>query len=307
MRHLLSLLDWSGPELRENLALARELKQHTRNGACPQLLSGRHYALIFHKNSLRTRVSFEVGIRQLGGSSMILTEQDFKLGERESVADVARVLSRYVDGILIRTYGHEMVEELAQHATVPVVNMLSDFSHPCQIMADALTIEEHLGPLEEAVVTYLGDGNNVTHSWINLAARLPFELRIGTAPETVPDLELVAQAQEAGAGRIQVVHSAQEAVSGANVLYTDVWASMGEKEKTAERRALLRDFQINSDLLRLASPNAIVMHCLPAERGVEITDEVLDGPQSVVWDQAENRLHAQKAILVQLERWRQPS
>jgi ornithine carbamoyltransferase len=307
MRHLLSLLDWSGPELRENLALARELKQHTRNGACPQLLSGRHYALIFHKNSLRTRVSFEVGIRQLGGSSMILTEQDFKLGERESVADVARVLSRYVDGILIRTYGHEMVEELAQHATVPVVNMLSDFSHPCQIMADALTIEEHLGPLEEAVVTYLGDGNNVTHSWINLAARLPFELRIGTAPETVPDLELVAQAQEAGSGRIQVVHSAQEAVSGANVLYTDVWASMGEKEKTAERRALLRDFQINSDLLRLASPNAIVMHCLPAERGVEITDEVLDGPQSVVWDQAENRLHAQKAILVQLERWRQPS
>ncbi len=303
MRHLLTLLDWTSEELTNNLALAAELKRGVRAREFPTLLSNRQYGLIFHKNSLRTRVSFEVGIRQLGGESMVLTEQDFKLGERESIADVARVLSRYVDGILIRTFRHQAVEELARYAQVPVVNMLTDFSHPCQILADALTIMEHRGQLEHTKVAYLGDGNNVTNSWINLAARIPLDLRIGTSPQTEPDPQLMEQARQAGLSRIEVFHRAEEAVEGADVLYTDVWASMGEKDKTDERRALLRDFQINANLLRYAASDALVMHCLPAERGVEITDEVLDGPQSVILDQAENRLHAQKAVLVQLDRW----
>ncbi len=303
MRHLLTLLDWTPEELTQNLSLAAELKQGVRVREFPKLLADKQYALIFHKNSLRTRVSFEVGIRQLGGESMVLTEQDFKLGERESIADVARVLSRYVDGILIRTYHHEAVQELAHYAQVPVVNMLTDFSHPCQILADALTIMEHRGALEHTKVAYLGDGNNVTNSWINLAARVPLDLRIGTSPQTEPDPKLMEQARSAGLSKIEVFHRAEEAVEGADVLYTDVWASMGEKEKTEERRALLRDFQINANLLGYAASNALVMHCLPAERGVEITDEVLDGPHSVILDQAENRLHAQKAVLVQLDRW----
>lgn len=302
-RHLLSLLDWSGAEILDALALAHDLKRQTHAGECPKLLEGRSYALIFHKNSLRTRVSFEVGIRQLGGNPMVLTEQDFKIGERESVRDVAKVLSRYVDGILIRTFAHEMVAELAEHAEVPMVNMLTDFSHPCQILADALTVQEHVGPLEGLKIAYLGDGNNVTNSWLNLACRIPLDLRIGTAPETQPDPELVKAAQACGISQVSVCHEAKDAVADAQVLYTDVWASMGEKEQASRREQLLQDFQINQNLLECAAQGVKVMHCLPAERGREITEEVLEGPSSIVLDQAENRLHAQKAVLVQLERW----
>ncbi|HIB44712.1 MAG TPA: ornithine carbamoyltransferase [Candidatus Lambdaproteobacteria bacterium] len=303
-RDFISILDWTTEEIHNNLDFAVELKQQTKEGMCPQLLERKTYVLFFHKPSLRTRLSFEVGIAQLGGTSMVLSEQDFKIGERETVRDVARVMSRYVDGILIRTFSHQLVLDLAKHATVPIVNMLTDFNHPCQVMSDLLTIKEKLGHIDNVRIAYVGDSNNMTNSWLNLAARIPLDLRIATAPETLPDMKLVSEIREIGISTIKVTHCAQEAVDGAEVLYTDVWASMGEKEKLAERELVLKEFQINSSLLKYAEKDALVLHCLPAERGKEITDEVIESTQSVVFDQAENRLHAQKAILVQLEKWR---
>lgn len=303
-RDFISILDWTTEEIHNNLDFAVELKQQTKEGMCPQLLERKTYVLFFHKPSLRTRLSFEVGIAQLGGTSMVLSEQDFKIGERETVRDVARVMSRYVDGILIRTFSHQLVLDLAKHATVPIVNMLTDFNHPCQVMSDLLTIKEKLGHIDNVRIAYVGDSNNMTNSWLNLAARIPLDLRIATAPETLPDMKLVSEIREIGISTIKVTHSAQEAVDGAEVLYTDVWASMGEKDKLAERELVLKEFQINSSLLKYAEKDALVLHCLPAERGKEITDEVIESTQSVVFDQAENRLHAQKAILVQLEKWR---
>ena len=303
-RDFVSILDWTSEEIRSNLDFAVELKQQTKEGKCPQLLQRKTFGLFFHKPSLRTRLSFEVGIAQLGGTAMVLSEQDFKIGERETVSDVARVMSRYVDGILIRTYSHQMVLDLAKYSTVPVVNMLTDFNHPCQVMSDMLTIKEKLGRIDEVRIAYVGDSNNMTNSWLNIAARIPLDLRIATAPETLPDMELVCKIQEIGISTIKVTHSAEEAVNGVEVLYTDVWASMGEKEKIEERERVLREFQINSSLLQCAEKEAFVLHCLPAERDKEITDEVIEGSQSVVFDQAENRLHAQKAILAQLEKWR---
>ncbi len=303
-RDFISILDWTSEEIRNNIDLAVELKQQTKEGQCPQLLQRKTFGLFFHKPSLRTRLSFEVGIAQLGGASMVLSEKDFKIGERETVSDVARVMSRFVDGILIRTFSHQLVLDLAEHATVPVVNMLTDFNHPCQVMSDMLTIKEKLGRIDNVRIAYVGDSNNMTISWLNLAARIPLDLRIATAPETMPDMKHVNEIKELGISTIKVTNSAKEAVDGAEALYTDVWASMGEKDKIVERERVLRDFQINSNLLKYAAKDALVLHCLPAERGKEITDEVLEGRQSVVFDQAENRLHAQKAILVQLEKWR---
>jgi ornithine carbamoyltransferase len=303
-RDFISILDWTSEEIRNNIDLAVELKQQTKEDQCPQLLQRKTFGLFFHKPSLRTRLSFEVGIAQLGGASMVLSEKDFKIGERETVSDVARVMSRFVDGILIRTFSHQLVLDLAEHATVPVVNMLTDFNHPCQVMSDMLTIKEKLGRIDNVRIAYVGDSNNMTISWLNLAARIPLDLRIATAPETMPDMKHVNEIKEIGISTIKVTNSAKEAVDDAEVLYTDVWASMGEKDKIAERERVLRDFQINSNLLKYAAKDALVLHCLPAERGKEITDEVLEGRQSVVFDQAENRLHAQKAILAQLEKWR---
>jgi len=304
-RDFISILDWTSEEIRSNLDFAIKLKHQTKEGKCPQLLQGKVFGLFFQKPSLRTRLSFEVGITQLGGTAIVLTEQDFKIGERETVSDVARVMSRYVDCILIRTFSHQMVLDLSKHATVPVVNILTDFNHPCQVMSDMLTIKEKLGRIDDVRIAYLGDSNNMTNSWLNIAARIPLDLRIGTSPKTLPDMVLVSKIQEIGISSIIVTHSATEAVDGAEVLYTDVWASMGEKDKIAERERLLKEFQINSSLLQHAEKNALVLHCLPAEREKEITDEVIESRQSVVFDQAENRLHAQKAILVQLDKWSQ--
>jgi len=303
-RDFISILDWSTEDILNNLKYAIELKQLSKAGKCEKLLSGKNYGLFFHKPSLRTRLSFEVGINQLGGKTIVLSEQDFTIGKRESVSDIARVMSRYLDGILIRTFSHQMVLDIARHATVPIVNMLTDFNHPCQVMSDLLTIKEKLGFIDDVRIAYLGDSNNVTNSWLNLAARIPIDLRIATAPETLPDMNLVSKIKDIGISKIKVTRSAKEAVDGAEVLYTDVWASMGEKDKIVEREKVLKEYQIDSALLKYAEKNAIVMHCLPAEREKEITDEVLEGKQSVVFDQAENRLHAQKAILVQLEKWR---
>ncbi|MFH0883853.1 MAG: ornithine carbamoyltransferase [bacterium] len=297
-RDFLQITDFTTEELKKTFDLAVELKGLTKQGQCPTPLAGKCFATIFHKASLRTRVSFEVGIAQLGGTAMYITDKEIELGVRESIPDVARVLSRYVDGIVIRTFSHKNIEELAEYSTVPVINALTDFTHPCQVLADLMTIQEHLGTYQGKVITYLGDGNNVARSWINAARRLDFTLRIGTVKETHPG-ELVDIAKSEGA-KVEVLNDPFDAVADADVVYTDVWASMGEKEKAGARAELLKNFQINSTLMSKAKESAIVLHCLPAERGREITDEVIDGPQSVVFDEAENRLHAQKAILVTL-------
>lgn len=302
-RNFISIDDWTAEEIRENFNLAKELKDLTKQKKCPQELKDKNYGLVFHKNSLRTRLSFEVGINQLGGNSFHITKNDFELGKRESNHDVAKVMSRYLDGILIRTYDHKLLEEIGEHAEIPVVNMLTDWSHPCQIMTDAFTIEEKLGQIENLKIVYLGDGNNIVHSWLNLAKRIPLHFCIATSPNTLPDMELLKSVQNAGISKVTITHSPEKGVKDADVLYTDVWASMGQKEQLDCKVEELSCFQINQSLLNKAKPSAIVMHCLPAERGREITDEVMDGPQSVVFDQAENRLHVQKAILVQLNRW----
>lgn len=299
-KDFLTVTDFSADEIRENLDLAVDVKQRTRAGTGPQVLNGGVGALIFHKPSLRTRASFEVGFRQLGGSAVYITDKEVELGKRESIHDVAKVMSRYFAAICIRTFSHQNVEELASHADVPVVNMLTDRFHPCQLMADMLTIKEHKGAIDDLTIAYVGDGNNMSHSWLRMAMRIPMTLRIGTAKQTGPDPDVLNEAVAAGVSDISIHHDAAAAVKDADVVYTDVWASMGEKEKAAERAKLLMPFQINAALMAHAKKDAIVLHCLPAERGREITDGVIDGPKSVVFDQAENRLHAQKAVLIKL-------
>jgi ornithine carbamoyltransferase len=299
-RDFLTVTDFTESEIRETLESAVDVKKKTREGRSPNVLNGGVGALIFHKPSLRTRTSFEVGFRQLGGSAVYITEKEVELGKRESIHDVAKVMSRYFAVICIRTFDHKDVEELARHADVPVVNMLTDSFHPCQLVSDMLTILEHKGTVDGLTIAYVGDGNNMTHSWLRMAERIPMTLRIGTSKETMPDENVLQEAEAAGVSDISVHHDAKKAVRDADVVYTDVWASMGEKEKAAERARLLATFQINNKLMSHAKKDAIVLHCLPAERGREITDSVIDGPQSVVFDQAENRLHAQKAILTKL-------
>lgn len=256
--------------------------------------------MIFAKASTRTRVSFEVAMYELGGYALFLNPQDLQLGRGETIADTARVLSRMVDGILIRTFSQAEVEELARHATVPVINGLTDTFHPTQAVADLLTVREHKGDLHRLSMAYVGDGNNVAHSLMLGAARVGMELRVCTPPELEPNPEIVAmarrKAEETGA-RIVLCHDPKEAVDGVDAVYTDVWASMGQEAERERRLELLRPYQVNQALLSRARPGAVVLHCLPARRGEEITDEVMDGPQSVVFDQSENRLHAQKAIL----------
>jgi len=299
-RDFLSILDLSREEIGKVFELASELKEKSREGKCPQLLSGRSMALIFHKPSLRTRVSFEVGLNQLGGRGLYITDQEIQLGRRESIHDVSKVLSRFVDGIMIRTFSHQDVEELAKWAEVPVINGLTDLLHPCQILSDLFTIQEKKGKVNGIKIAYLGDGNNVANSWLNASARIKLDLRIGTARGCEPDREIFNQAKSSTVSKVTLTYEPKEAVRGADVIYTDVWASMGQKKRSAEKAELLKEFQVNNELLSYAHPDSLVMHCLPAERGREITDEVIDGPHSVVFDQAENRLHAQKALLVKL-------
>ncbi|MBY0337634.1 MAG: ornithine carbamoyltransferase [Acetobacteraceae bacterium] len=295
-RHFLELMDIDGPTLRRMLDLGAKAK---RGEIAGQPLAGKTVALIFELPSTRTRVSFEVGIRQLGGTPLVLTAKEIQLNRGESVKDTARVLSRYVDAIMLRTADVGSIRELAQYATVPVINGLTNISHPCQLMADVMTFEEHRGPIAGQVVAWTGDGNNVAQSFIQAAARFGFTLRIATPPELAPPAELIAWARREGA-RIELTTDPHAAVSGARAVVTDCWISMSD-EKTAatqNRHNMLMPYQLNSRLLREAAPDAIVMHCLPAHRGEEITDEVMDGPQSVVFDEAENRLHAQKGILL---------
>ncbi|HEY8283587.1 MAG TPA: ornithine carbamoyltransferase [Chloroflexota bacterium] len=285
--------------LRDILQLAAYLKRRGR-GEPPKdsPLLGRSVALLFEKPSLRTRTTFQVGVRQLGGDAVYLGKDEVNLGVRETVADVARNLERWVDLIVIRTFDHARVLELAEYASVPVINALSDHEHPCQVLADLLTLEERLGPLSGVTLAYVGDGNNVVHSLVYAAAVMGINLRIATPLGYAPDPLVIARAQaQSRGGSIRLTHDPVEAVSGAHAVYTDSWVSMGQEEQHAARLAAFKGFQVNGALMARARAGALFMHCLPAHRGEEVTDSVIDGPTSVVFDQAENRLHAQKALM----------
>ncbi|MDH5307394.1 MAG: ornithine carbamoyltransferase [Myxococcales bacterium] len=300
-KDFITLADWSADELRAILRRARELKQLHHRGERPQTLEGRSLAMFFEKPSLRTHVTFEAGMTQLGGHAIWLRSEQVGIGTREAPGDVAANLSRWVDGIVARTFSHVLVEELAAVATIPVINGLTDLLHPCQVMADLQTIEEHR-PLEEALVAYVGDGNNMANSLMLGAAVLGLHLRLATPESHQPVLRVRKRAEElaaASGARIEWSEDPAEAVRDADFVYTDVWTSMGQEEEQAMRREVFQAYQVNAALLRHA-PKAFVMHCLPAHRGEEITDEVLDGERSIAFDQAENRLHAQKAILERL-------
>lgn len=299
-KDFLEITDFTKDEILETFELAKELKDKTRKKVEHPILKGQTLAMLFQKPSTRTRVSFEVGMYQLGGHALYLNPAEVGLGKRESVADVARVLSRFCDGIMARVFGHEIVAELAQYATVPVINGLSALTHPCQIMGDMLTIIEHKGRYEDLTITYLGDGNNVANSWVNLAGKLSFSLRLGVPAGYEPDQVILKRALAANAGKIEIIHDPVEAVRNADVVYTDVWASMGQEEEAEKRKRIFPPYQVNETLLSHAAQDAIFLHCLPAHRGDEVTDEVMDGPHSVVFDEAENRLHIQKAIMVKL-------
>lgn len=295
-RHFLDLDRIDAPVLRGILDNAASLKSELKSGRDPSRpLAGRTLALIFEKPSTRTRVSFEVGMKQLGGEVIVLSKGDMQSSRGETMADTARVLSRYVDAIMIRTDDAGRLAELAENATVPVINGLTDRSHPCQLMADVLTFEEHRGPIAGKVVAWSGDGNNVAESWVQAAVQFGFELRLACPEGLQPSPDLIRWAQERG-GKVSVTTDPQAAVTGAHCVVTDTWVSMNQSD-VASRHNMLAPFRVDDRLMKLARPDAIFMHCLPAHRGEEVTAGVIDGPQSVVWDEAENRLHAQKGIL----------
>jgi ornithine carbamoyltransferase len=296
----ISLADRSTEEVLELLALADDLKQRQRTGTPHRLLEGQTLALIFEKPSLRTRFTFEAGVFQLGGHALLLDAEKTRLGERESVPDVARNLERWVDGIMARTFGHETVVELASYAEVPVINGLTDRLHPCQVLADAQALREHKGDFAGLKVAFVGDGNNVCASWLHFAARVPINFSLVCPPGYECDPEILAFAQEHGRGEITVTNDPEAGVADADALYTDVWASMGQEDESHARQQAFAPYQVNSTLMSLAKPGAVFMHCLPAHRGEEVSAEVIDGPQAIVFDQAENRLHAQKAVMVTL-------
>ncbi len=297
IRHFLDLTEVPAEDLRAIIEASRSSKARvkTRGLVADKPLAGRTLVMIFDKPSTRTRVSFDVAMRQLGGESMLLTTQDMQLGRGETVADTARVLSRYVDAIVIRVLDHAALIEFARHATVPVINGLTSLSHPCQVMADVMTYEEHRGPIRGRTVAWTGDGNNVLTSWVHAAQRFDFRLRIATPRSLAPKPPLLDWIR-ASAAAIVVGTDPEEAVTGSDCVVTDTWVSMGDKDG-ARRHNLLKPYQVNARLMAKAKPDALFMHCLPAHRGEEVTDEVIDGPQSVVFDEAENRLHAQRGIL----------
>jgi ornithine carbamoyltransferase len=293
IRHFLDLIDVPSAQLRQMIEAARTMK--AKRDRMERPLTGKTLAMIFERPSTRTRVSFEVAMRQLGGDVILLTAEEMQLGRGETLADTARVLSRYVDAIMIRTLDADELLELARHATVPVINGLTRRSHPCQVMADVMTFEEHLGPIRGRTVAWSGDANNVLTSWMHAAERFDFRLRVASPPELAPKKPLLDWIKSSGAA-IRIGSDPEEAVKGADCVVTDTWVSMGDRNGS-RRHNLLKRYQVNVRLMARAKPNAIFMHCLPAHRGEEVTDEVIDGPQSVVFDEAENRLHAQKGIL----------
>lgn len=299
MEDFLHISDFDKATIMKILDRAAEVKAVIKSGDRTFLpFKGKTMAMIFAKPSMRTRVSFETGFFLLGGHAIYLGPDDIQMGKREETRDVARVLSRYNDIIMARVFAHQDILDLAKHATVPVINGLTDYNHPCQIMADALTIIEHVGRLEGTKVVYVGDGNNIVHSWLLLAAVIPFHFVCACPKGFEPDAKTVQKAQQAGISKIEITNDPQEAVRGADVVYSDVWASMGQKEEAAHRRQVFQGFQVDENLMKLAGPKAYFMHCLPAERGVEVTDGVIEAPNSIVFPQAENRMHAQNAIML---------
>ena len=298
---LLSLQELSPPEAEGLLELTGLVKE--RPEEFHTALAGKHLALIFEKPSLRTRVTFEVGVEQLGGRALFIDQTGARLGARESLADIARNLERWVDGVVLRTFEHRTVTEMAAHAAIPVINGLSDLEHPCQALGDYFTLQERFGDLRRVKLAFVGDGNNVCHSLLLAAALLGSRITVATPPGYEPAAEIVRAASETAAhtgGRVELTYDWQEAVRGADAVYTDVWASMGEEEEAEERRKIFAPYQVNAELMAQAAPHAVFLHCLPAHRGQEVTDGVMDSPQSLVYEQAENRLHVQKAILLLL-------
>ncbi len=289
--------DLSREEIRGILTLARQLKQSQKRGKPRRLLAGKTLAMVFEKPSLRTRVSFETGMVQLGGHAVFLGPAEIHLGVRESPADCARSLSRWVDLIVLRTFSQGTLEEVARSATVPVINGLTDLFHPCQVLADCFTLLERKKKLDGLKVAFIGDGNNMAHTWMEAAEKLSFSFSLACPRGYEPSAEITRLAKEKGA-RLLVTNDVAAAVQGADVIYTDVWTSMGQEEEAEVRRNAFRGYQVHSGVVALAKPDALVMHCLPAHRGEEITDEVLESPRSIVFDQVENRLHVQKAIMV---------
>lgn len=291
-KHFLDVHELDSPTLRRIL----DLGAHIKRGDAPGLLAGKTLAMIFEKPSTRTRVSFQVGMTQLGGNVIVLGESETQLGRGETPADTARVLSRYVDAIMIRTDASAKLREIASHATVPVINGLTDDSHPCQVMADIMTFEEHRGPIEGKTVAWVGDGNNMAASWVHAAVRFRFKLNVASPPE-LSIARRVADWAESEQGQVKFGHDPDEAVAGADAVVTDTWVSMGDDAERDRRLKLLEPFRVDSRLMGYAGKRSLFMHCLPAHRGEEVTADVIDGPRSVVWDEAENRLHAQKGIL----------
>jgi ornithine carbamoyltransferase len=298
-KDFLHISDFDKATILKILDRAKEVKALIKSGERTYLpFNGKTMAMIFAKPSMRTRVSFETGFSLLGGHALYLGPDDIQMGKREETRDVARVLSGYNDVIMARLFAHQDILDLAKYATVPVINGLTDYNHPCQIMADALTIIEHIGQLEGTKVVYVGDGNNIVHSWLLMAAVVPFHFVCACPKGFEPDVKTVEKARQAGISKIEITNDPKEAVRGADVVYSDVWASMGQKEEAAYRRQAFKGFQVDKALMQLAGPKAYFMHCLPAERGVEVTDEVVEAPNSIVFPQAWNRMHAQNAVML---------
>ncbi|RIK79222.1 ornithine carbamoyltransferase [candidate division KSB1 bacterium] len=299
-KDFLSIADFTPKEIWALWDLAKELKAKQKASEPHPYLQGKTLGMIFMKPSTRTRISFEVGMFQLGGHALYLSPSEIGLGKREAISDVARVLSRYVDGMMARLFDHEHIVDLAKYASVPVINGLTDLLHPCQIVGDMLTILEQRGSFDDLVVAYIGDGNNVANSWINMATKIPFTFRIACPEGYEPNAEIVTRARRANVGRIEIVRDPAVAAQGADILYTDVWASMGQEAEAEERKNVFKNYLIDGRLMAKAKPGAKFMHCLPAHRGEEVTHDVMESPASIIFEQAENRLHIQKAILVTL-------
>ena len=299
-RDFLHITDFSADEIHETFALAKEVKARFAKREDYKPFKDHTMAMIFTKPSVRTRISFETGFFRMGGHALYLAPSDISIGEREAIKDVARVISRYNDVIMARLFSHEHMLELARSSSVPVVNGLTDYNHPCQVMADMFTILEHRGHLNDLKVVYVGDGNNIVHSWLRLAQQLPFHFVCACPDSYQPDAKTLSDARQAGLSELEVSHDPKTAVKDADIVYTDVWASMGQKEEAEQRKIEFQGFQVNDELMAATGKESLFMHCLPVERGVETTDSVVESPASIVFDEAENRMHVQNAILLKV-------
>ena len=300
MKHFLHISDYSNSELWEILKLAKELKSKFHLREDHKIFQNRSLAMIFAKPSARTRVSFETGFEWMGGHALFLGPNDIGIGKREAIKDISRLLSRYNDVIMARLFDHDHILELAEYSTIPVINGLTDYNHPCQIMTDIFTVWEHLEVIDNPKIVYMGDGNNIVHSWLQLAMKIPLDFVCCCPEDFKPDTATLQKAIDSGISKINISHNPTEAILNADIVYTDVWASMGQKDEAVEREKLFSSFQVNEDLIEKSGKKTLFMHCLPAERGKEVTDGVMEADYSIVFDQAENRMHVQNAIMAYL-------